>query len=32
MGRTCWELRGTEAAAEVSCREVSAALFVEGDF
>lgn len=32
MGRACWELRGTEAAEEVSCREVSAALFVEGDF
>ena len=32
MDRTCQELRGTETAGEVSCREVLAALFVEGDF
>lgn len=30
--RTCQELRGTETAGEVSCREILAALFVQGDF
>lgn len=29
---TCQELGGTETAGEVSCREVLAARFVEGDF